>query len=178
MLVHSTGDTTATITSCKQSKFVNIPSTLHEDLVISESNNWKRKPEIVLFYNQTKVGMNVLDQMSRLHSVKAASRKCPVHKFYKVFDIALINSWVIYKAVCKGSTSRRVYIEKVCEEITGSLNGAKKLMNFGRSTRFNTASSAIRKPNKKSVIAWVSLFQKTAARVLENRAEIKQLMFV
>ena len=94
MAVHSTGDIIATITSyqCKQSKSVNILSTLHKDVVIPEHNNPKCKPETVLFYNQTKVGVNVLDQMSRLYSVKAASRRWPVHIFYNIIDMALINS--------------------------------------------------------------------------------------
>ena len=58
------------------------------------------KPETVFFYNQTKVGMDVLDQMSRLYSMKAARRKWPVHIFYDVIDMALINSWVIYTKLC------------------------------------------------------------------------------
>ena len=67
MVLHSTGDTTATTTfsQCKQSKSVNILSTLHKEVVIPEHNNPKRKPEAMLFYNQTKVGADVLDQMSR-----------------------------------------------------------------------------------------------------------------
>ena len=77
MLVHSTGDTTVIITyyQCKQSKSVNILSTLHKDVVIPKHNNPKRKRVIVLFYNQTKVGADVLDQMCKLYSVKAASRR-------------------------------------------------------------------------------------------------------
>ena len=173
--VHSTGDTTAAITfyQCKQSKSVNILSTLHKDVVIPEHNNPKRKPQSVLFYNQTKVGVDVLDQMFRLYLVKAASRKWPVHIFYNVIDMALINSWVIYKAVCKSNISRRPYIQKVCEDFTGSLNGATESMSFGRLTRFNTASSTTRRLKKKSVITWDSLLQKTAARVLVNRAEME-----
>ena len=141
MLVHSTGDITATIISyqCKQSNSVNILSTLHKDVVIPENDNAKRKPETVLFYNQTKVGVDVLDQMSRLYSVKAASRRWPLYIFYNVINIALINSWVIYKAVCKSSINRKAYIQKVCEELTGSLNGAAEPMNFETPTRFNTA---------------------------------------
>ena len=56
MVVNSTGGATATIASyeCNQSKFVNILSTLHKDVVILEHNNPKCKPEAVHFYNQTK----------------------------------------------------------------------------------------------------------------------------
>ena len=77
MAVHSTGDTTATITSyqCKKSMSVNILSTVLKNVVIPEHNNPKCKPETMLFYNQTKVGVDVLDEMSRLYLVKADSRR-------------------------------------------------------------------------------------------------------
>ena len=57
MVVNSTRDTKATISSyqCKQSKSVNILSTLHKDVVIPKQNNPKRKPEIVLFYNRQRL---------------------------------------------------------------------------------------------------------------------------
>ena len=76
MVVNYTEDTTATITSyqCKQLKSVNILNTLHKDIVIPEPNIPKRKSKTVLFYNQTKVGVGVLDQIPRVYSVKAARR--------------------------------------------------------------------------------------------------------
>ena len=106
---------TATIASYQynQSKSVNILSTLHKKVAISEHNNPKCKPQTVHFYNQTKFGVDVLDQMSRLYLVKATTRRWPVNTFYSVIDMSLINSWVIYKAVCKSSISRRTYIHKV-----------------------------------------------------------------
>ena len=136
MVVHSRGDTMAAITSsrCKQSKSVNILSTLYKNVVIPDHNNSKRKLETVLFYNQTQIDVDVLDQMSRFYSVKAASRRSPVHIFYNVIDMALINNWVIYKAVCKSNISHRAYIQQVCEKLTGSLNGATESLNFERTT--------------------------------------------
>ena len=125
MVVHSTGDTTATITSyqCKQSKSVNILSTLNKGFVIPVLDRRKRKTEAVLFYNQMKVGVDVLNQISTLYSVKAASKRWIVHVFYNVINLALINSWVIYKALCKSNINRRAYIEKVYKDITGILDG-------------------------------------------------------
>ena len=68
---------TVTITKyqCKKSKSVNIPSSLHPNVAILSENNPKKKPKTVLFYNETKVGVSVLDQMSRCHAVKAGSRR-------------------------------------------------------------------------------------------------------
>ena len=100
MAVHSTGDTTATITSyqCKQPKSLNLLSTLHKKFLFQSTiiRSVSQKP--CLFINRRKL-VDVLDQISRLYLVKAASRRWPVHIFYNIIDMALINSWVIYKAV-------------------------------------------------------------------------------
>ena len=50
---------------------------LHPDVGISSENNTKKKPETVLFYNKTKAGVDVVDQMTRKYSVKAASQRWP-----------------------------------------------------------------------------------------------------
>ena len=105
---------------CKKSKSVNILSSLHPNVIISSENNPKKKPKTVLCYNKTKVGVDVLDQISRCYSVKIGSRRWAIHVFYNVIDIALINSWIIYKHVCNSSISRRMFIQRVSEELTGS----------------------------------------------------------
>ena len=98
-----------------------ILSSLHSDVEVPSEDNPKHKPDSVLYYNQTNVGVDVFDQMTRMHSVKAGSRRWPVHAFYNVIDMALINSWVIYKKVCQSKISRREYIQKVAEELTGCM---------------------------------------------------------
>ena len=116
------GQTAITLTSyqCKAAKNVAVLSSLHPDILLSRNENPKKKPDSVLYYNKTKVGVDVYDQMTRLYSVKAASRRWPVHVFYNVVDMALINSWIIYKQVCQSSISRREFIQRVAEELTGS----------------------------------------------------------
>ena len=60
---------------CKKSKPVNILSSLHSNVAISSENNPKKKPETVLFYNEIKMGIDILDQMSGCYSVKTGSRR-------------------------------------------------------------------------------------------------------
>ena len=73
-------------------------STLHLDVEIPLHNNPEIKPETVLFYNnvlfynKTKAGVDVIDQIARKYSVKAASRRWLIHVFYIIIDLALINS--------------------------------------------------------------------------------------
>ena len=80
--------------------------------------------------------------------------------------------------MCKSNISHRAYIQKVCEKLTSSLNGAIELLTFEKPTRSSTASSATRKQKKETVTAWDSLLEKTAASVLINCAEIEQLTSV
>ena len=80
----------------------------------------RKKPESVLFYNKTKFGVDVLDQMAKIYFVKAANTRWPIHVFYNTIDLALINSWIVYKNVCKPGISRRKYIQKISEELTGN----------------------------------------------------------
>lgn len=58
----------------------------------------KKIPEPVEFYNSTKFGVDILDQMARKYSVRAGTRRWPMHVFY-VLDIAVINSWVVYRKI-------------------------------------------------------------------------------
>ena len=57
-------------------------STLHPDVEITSDNNLKKKPETVLFNYKTKAGVDVIDQMARKYSVKAASKRWLIHLFY------------------------------------------------------------------------------------------------
>jgi len=116
------GNTPMTLTSyqCKKSKCVLLLSTLHPDVQIPIEGNHKKKPDTILFYNKNKVAVDVIDQMSRMYSTKARSRRWPMHVFYNVIDMALVNSHIIYKHVCSSNVSRRVFIQKVCEELTKS----------------------------------------------------------
>ncbi|XP_035283504.1 uncharacterized protein LOC118232545 [Anguilla anguilla] len=60
-----------TVYRCKPRKNICLLSTLHPTVAIN--NDAKRKPETVTYYNATKVGVEILDQMARLYSVKGGT---------------------------------------------------------------------------------------------------------
>jgi hypothetical protein len=93
---------------CKRNKNVFIFSTLHRSVAIDGTE--KKKPETIQFYNATKFGVDVVDQMARKYSVKASSRRWPVQVFYNVLDLAAINAWVLYKETTNKRISRRKFI--------------------------------------------------------------------
>lgn len=69
------------------------------------------------FYNSTKYGVDVVDQMCRKYSVKSASRRWPVHSFFNILDLAGIKAWILYKELTKEKISRRDFLFKLGEEL-------------------------------------------------------------
>lgn len=109
---------TLTVYRCKRSKNVLMMSSLHS--CVSVGNDQKKIPETVAFYNSTKYGVDVLDQMARKYSVKAGSRRWPVQVWYNILDLAAINSWILYKSITGNQLSRRQFILQLAKELRHS----------------------------------------------------------
>ena len=63
----------------------------------SGTNFIGKKQEIIDFYNSTKCGVDVFDQMSANMSCSRKTRRWPLCIFYGMLNTSLINPWVIYK---------------------------------------------------------------------------------
>lgn len=87
---------------------------MHPDIQIETGT--KKKPDVVSFYNSSKYGVDVVDQMARKYSVKVPSRRWPVHTFYNLLDLAAINSWILYCELNEKKISRRDFILQLGEE--------------------------------------------------------------
>ena len=109
---------TLTVYRCKRSKNVVMMSSLHS--CVSVGNDKKKISETVAFYNSTKYGVNVLDQMARKYSVNAGSRRWPVQVWYNILDLAAINSWVLYKSITGKQLSRKHFILQLAKELRHS----------------------------------------------------------
>lgn len=115
-VLYSESGCTLTVYKAKKSKVVPLLSTMHKTVDISESD--MRKPETILHYNTTKVGVDCIDQMVRLYSTKAASRRWPVAVFYNILDLAGINSWILFKSATNSTISRRNFLLDLGKELT------------------------------------------------------------
>jgi hypothetical protein len=104
-----------TVYQGKVNKNVELLSTLYSTIDIGE--NHKRLPETVQFYNKTKCGVDILDQMARKYSTRAAARRWPVHGFYNILDLVAINAWIIYRGVTGEKTSRHSFLRQLAEEL-------------------------------------------------------------
>jgi len=107
---------TLTVYKCKPNKNVILLSSLHQSVGIASDP--KKIPETVAFYNSTKYGVDVVDQMARKYSVKASSRRWPVQVFYNILDLAAINAWILYKETTGISITRRQFILKLADELS------------------------------------------------------------
>ena len=72
-------------------------STKHTDVQVED--NYKRVPETITFYNRTKFGVDVVDQMARKYNVKAGNLEWPLQVFFNILDLAAISVWILCKYI-------------------------------------------------------------------------------
>ena len=89
---------------------------MHKGVSI-DKNHKKKRPETVEYYIKTKAGVNVLDQMSRYHTCKSATRRWPVACFFNIIDRGCINAFIVNKEVTKSSISRRQFLLEQVKEL-------------------------------------------------------------
>ena len=77
----------------KKNKLVLLLSIGHQSDKIGES----RKPEIVEFYNETKAGVDALDQKVRHYTTYCKTKRWSMVVFYIILDIAAYNAYVLFK---------------------------------------------------------------------------------
>jgi hypothetical protein len=106
-----------TIYKSKPSRNVIILSSRHERVSPADDDDDKTKPNTIVFYNQTKYGVDILDEMARKYSVKPACRRWPVHAFANVLDLAAINAWIVFRKVTHSKISRRVFLQNLVTEL-------------------------------------------------------------
>ena len=122
MLLRNGDGATLTVYQGKVNKNVLLLSTLHSTIDIK--TNRKKLPETVQFYNKTKCGVDILHQMARRCSPRAAACRWPVHVFYNILDLAAIKAWIIYRGVTGEEMSRNAF-------------SVRLLRNYGRYTKRN-----------------------------------------
>ncbi|XP_014478707.1 PREDICTED: piggyBac transposable element-derived protein 4-like [Dinoponera quadriceps] len=77
----------------KKNKNTIVLSTMHSSGMIDEDG----KPEVILFYNMTKGGVDMVDKLCQHKSTKRQTRRWTLRYFYSVLDLAALNSYVIFK---------------------------------------------------------------------------------
>ncbi|KAJ8883967.1 hypothetical protein PR048_015823, partial [Dryococelus australis] len=114
-IVMKNNEITLTVYQGKNHKNILVLSPLHSN--ISIGNDQKHLPETVSFYNATKYGVDVLNQMARKYSVRVASRCWPVKVFYNILDLTGINTWVLFKQITGKRINQRVFLQMLSVEL-------------------------------------------------------------
>ena len=112
--LYKSGDMLLTVYQEKPTKNVLLLSTLHTNAAISEN---KKNPETVKCYNETKYGVEAVDQMARKYTVRTMTRRWPVHSFQNTLDLAPINAWVLYKEINDTQIPIRYFLHNLAEEL-------------------------------------------------------------
>ncbi|XP_039296209.1 uncharacterized protein LOC120353426 [Nilaparvata lugens] len=80
--------------AAKKNKTVILLSNMHQGCTFKKDTNL---PEIIHFYNCTKGGVDIFDQMSAQYSCSRKTRRWPLCIFYGLLNSAGVNSYIIYK---------------------------------------------------------------------------------
>ena len=83
---------------------VNILSTMHSLPEIASSST-ENKPEVILYYNSTKSGVDILDRMIRTYTCKRMTRRWPVALLYIMIDVSAVNAYIVWQQL-HGENSR------------------------------------------------------------------------
>ena len=59
----------------------------------------KKKPLMILQYNDTKDGVDIVDKMTKQYSVKRSSRRWTFALFTSLIDISLLNAYVLFSCI-------------------------------------------------------------------------------
>lgn len=80
----------------KKNKAVLLVSSMH---FLPSQDTDVNKPEIISFYNNSKSGVDTLDQKCANYSCGRRTRRWPLAIFYRIIDICAANAFVIFSSV-------------------------------------------------------------------------------
>lgn len=90
---------------------------MHEQGDIDPESN-EKKPEVIMFYNQTKGGVDVVDELKGEYTVSRISCRWPLTIFFSLMNIAGINSQIIHSENNGKKLSRRQFLKNLGKELT------------------------------------------------------------
>ena len=88
------------------------------------SNSAEKKPEVILYYNSTKNGVDILDRIVRTYTCKRMTRKRLIVLFYNMIDISAVNAYVVWQQLHGGNNrifkkKRRKFLIRLGKELAG-----------------------------------------------------------
>uniref|UniRef100_A0A0K0G3K5 DDE_Tnp_1_7 domain-containing protein n=1 Tax=Strongyloides venezuelensis TaxID=75913 RepID=A0A0K0G3K5_STRVS len=112
---YKSGNCILTIYKSKVNLKVLLLNTKHTFVTVKD--NKKHKPETIIFYSETKFGVDVVDQMACKYTTKAASFRWPLQVFFNILDLAAINAWILYKECTGSKIFRKDFLFQLTKEL-------------------------------------------------------------
>ncbi|GBP63866.1 PiggyBac transposable element-derived protein 4 [Eumeta japonica] len=110
----------------KPSKMVYLLSSCDENGSINQATG---KPEMIMYYNQTKGGVDTFDQMCSSMTCSRKTNRWPMAVFYGILNIAFVNSYVIYchNVLSKNEKplNRKEFMKKLSTQLTSDWMGKR-----------------------------------------------------
>lgn len=95
----------------QKNKSVVMISTMHHNQSIDTNSG---KPEIIIFYNSTKGGVDTLDQKCANYSVARRTQRWPCVIFSAILNISMVNGFILWKAANPNKRlKRKNYIKNI-----------------------------------------------------------------
>ena len=148
------GSYVLTVYKSKPKKKVLLLSTKYTSVKIEE--NSKHVPETIAFYNQTKYGVDVVDQMARKYNVKPGSRRWPLQVFYNILDLSAINAQILHKDTTGIKISIKYFIFQLDEElVSGNEDTFNSHSNLQSDTRKTSKQDFAQRTNQIIFVSFV-----------------------
>ena len=115
-------------------------STMHHDINIDEEDP-KRRPEIIKFYNKTKIGVDLVDQMVQTYTCRRQTHRWPLNLFCNLLDIAALNAYTVFGQVypdsqsTQGSRQRRFITDLANSLIYPHMKTRQKIPQLRKATK-------------------------------------------
>jgi hypothetical protein len=101
----------------KKNKNVLLISTIHEQGDI-DPESVEKKPEVIMFYNQTKGGVDVVNELKGEYSVSRISCRWSLIIFFSLMNIAGMNSQIIDRENSGKILSHQEFLKNLGRELT------------------------------------------------------------
>ena len=105
----------------KKNKAVIMLSTEHYTAEVSNDPDDKEKPKMILEYNRSKCGVDIVDKKVKEYTVRRATRRWTMALFFNLIDLANINSHVIWNQnqIREAKEERKDFMKQLTLELVG-----------------------------------------------------------
>ena len=97
----------------KQKKNIALFSSMHHNDKIDPESGDMKKPEIITFYNSTKGGVDMIDQMAGEYDTSRNSQRWSLTVFYTLLNVSTITAYILYCHNPENKLNCRLFIKSV-----------------------------------------------------------------